>query len=184
MSDADLVVLARSGDAEGFRVLVSRHRAMAMSVALHLSGDRQIAEDLVQEATLAAFVSLDRLRDPERFRSWFYGTVVNVTRAWRRRQAGGAVPLDDWDTVRLIADPVDAAAQQELRWIMTGALRSLPETSRAVLVLFYYDGLTVKEIATELALTVVAVKSRLHKGRHQLGRLLAAEYPEIARAAG
>ena len=79
MSDADLVVLARSGDADGFRVLVSRYRAMAMSVALHLSGDRQAAEDLVQEATLAAFVSLGRLRDPDRFRSWFYGTVLNVS---------------------------------------------------------------------------------------------------------
>src|SRR5437588_857943 len=88
MSDADLVALARSGDADAFRVLVSRYRAMAMSVALHLSGDRQVAEDLVQEATLAAFVSLGRLRDPDRFRSWFYGTVLNVTRAWRRRQAG------------------------------------------------------------------------------------------------
>src|SRR5690242_20838654 len=49
---------------------------------------REAAEDLVQEATLAAFVSLGRLRDPARFRGWFYGTVVNVTRAWRRRQVG------------------------------------------------------------------------------------------------
>lgn len=184
MSDADLVVLARSGDADGFRVLVSRYRAMAMSVALHLSGDREAAEDLVQEATLAAFVSLDRLRDPDRFRSWFYGTVLNVTRAWRRRQAGRPVPLDDWDAVRLIANPVDEAAQRELRWIVTDALRCLPGASRTVLVLFYYDGLTMREIAAKLGVTAAAVKSRLHKGRSQLGRLLAAEYPELARAAG
>lgn len=129
MSDAELVLLARSGDADAFRVLVSRYRVMAMSVALHLSGDRQAAEDLVQEATLAAFVSLDRLRDPDRFRSWFYGTVLNVTRAWRRRQAARPVLLDDWDAVRLIASPVDEGAQQELRWIVTDALRS-PELAR------------------------------------------------------
>lgn len=184
MSDADLVLLARPGDADGFRVLVSRYRAMAMSVALHLSGDRQAAEDLVQEATLAAFVSLDRLRDPDRFRSWFYGTVLNVTRAWRRRQAGCPVLLDDRDAVRLIASPVDDGAQRELRWIVTGALRGLPEPARTVLVLFYYDGLTVKEIAAETGVTVAAVKSRLHKGRGELGRLLAAEYPGLARAAG
>jgi RNA polymerase sigma factor (sigma-70 family) len=184
MSDADLVVLARSGDADGFRVLVSRYRAMAMSVALHLSGDRQAAEDLVQEATLAAFVSLGRLRDPARFRSWFYGTVVNVTRAWRRRQAGRPVLLDDWDAVRLIANPVDEAAQRELRWIVTDALRCLPGASHTVLVLFYYDGLSVREIAAKLGVTAAAVKSRLHKGRSQLGRLLAAEYPELTRAAG
>ena len=184
MSDADLVMLARSGDADAFRVLVSRYRAMAMSVALRLSGDRQVAEDLVQEATLAAFVSLGRLRDPDRFRSWFYGTVLNVTRAWRRRQAGRPVPLDDWDAVRLIADPVDEAAQRELRWIVTDALRRLPGTSRTVLVLFCYDGLTVREIAAKLGVTVAAVKSRLHKGRSQLGRLLTAEYPELTRATG
>ena len=184
MSDADLVVLARSGDADAFRVLVSRYRAMAMSVALHLSGDREAAEDLVQEATLAAFVSLGRLRDPARFRSWFYGTVVNVTRAWRRRQAGRPVTLDGWDTVRLIAAPADEAAQRELRWIVTGALECLPEASRTVLVLFYYDGLTVREIAARLGVTEAAVKSRLHKGRSQLGRLLAAEYPELTRPIG
>jgi RNA polymerase sigma-70 factor (ECF subfamily) len=183
MSDADLVALARSGDADAFRVLVSRYRAMAMSVALHLSGDRDAAEDLVQEATLAAFVSLGKLRDPDRFRSWFYGTVVNVTRAWRRRQAGLPVTLDDWDTARLIANP-DEAAQRELRWIVTGALRCLPEATRTVLVLFYYDGLTVLEIAARLGVSAAAVKSRLHKGRGQLGRLLAAEYPELTRAAG
>src|SRR5215469_14089789 len=159
MSDADLVVLARSGDADAFRVLVSRYRAMAMSVALHLSGDREAAEDLVQEATLAAFVSLGRLRDPDRFRSWFYGTVVNVTRVWRRRQAGRRVT--DWDTARLIANPADEAAQRELRWIVTGALRCLPEATRTVLVLFYYDGLTVREIAARLGVTAAAVKSRL-----------------------
>jgi RNA polymerase sigma-70 factor (ECF subfamily) len=184
MPDADLVLLARSGNADGFRVLVSRYRAMAMSVALHLTGDREAAEDLVQEATLAAFVSLDRLRDPACFRSWFYGTVLNVTRAWRRRQAGRPVTLDDWDTVRLIAMPADEEAQRELRWIVTDALRCLPEASRTVLVLFYYDGLTVREIAVRLGITVVAVKSRLHKGRGQLGPLLAAEYPELTRPAG
>jgi RNA polymerase sigma factor (sigma-70 family) len=153
-------------------------------VALHLSGDRQAAEDLVQEATLAAFVSLGRLRDPARFRSWFYGTVVNVTRAWRRRQASRPVPLDDWDAVRLIAAPADEAAQRELRWIVTDALRCLPRDSRTVLVLFYYDGLTVRQIAAKLGVTAAAVKSRLHKGRGQLGRLLAAEYPGLTRAAG
>jgi RNA polymerase sigma-70 factor (ECF subfamily) len=184
MSDADLVVLARSGDADAFRVLVSRYRAMAMSVALHLSGDWQAAEDLVQEASLAAFVSLGRLRDPGRFRNWFYGTVLNVTRVWRRRQAARPVSLDDWDTIRLIADPADEAAQQELRWIVTGALRCLPGSSRTVLVLFYYDGLTVREIAARLGVTTATVKSRLHKGRRQLGRLLAADYPELTRAAG
>ena len=68
----------------------------------------------MQEATLAAFVSLGTLRDPARSRSWFYGTVVNVARAWRRRQASRPVLLDDWDAVRLIADPVDEAAQREL----------------------------------------------------------------------
>jgi RNA polymerase sigma factor (sigma-70 family) len=183
MPDADLVALARSGDADGFRILASRYRAMALSVALHLSGDRESAEDLVQEATLAAFVSLERLRDPERFRSWYYGTLVNVTRTWRRRQAARPVSLEDWDALHPAAAPVDEAAQRELRWILADALRSLPEATRTVLLLFYYDGLTVREIAVKLAVTVAAVKSRLHKGRRQLAQLLAAEYPELTRAA-
>jgi RNA polymerase sigma-70 factor, ECF subfamily len=184
LPDADLVVLARSGQTEGFRVLADRYRAMAMSVALHLSGDRHAAEDLVQEATLAAFVSLGGLREPGRFGSWFYGTVVNVTLSWRRRQAGRPLLLDDWDAAWMIAGPDSEAAQRELRWIVTDALRSMPGDSRAVLVLFYYDGLAVREIAARLGISASAVKSRLHKGRSRLGRLLAEEYPELTRVGG
>jgi len=128
----------------------------------------------------AAFVSLDRLRDPGCFRSWFYGTVLNVTRAWRRRQASRTFSLDeldDWDA----AGPADVAAELELRWIVTDALRCLPEASRTVLVLFYYDGLSVLELAARLGVTPAAVKSRLHKGRGQLGRLLASDHPELGR---
>ena len=182
LGDTDLVLLAQSGDTEAFCVLVGRYRMMALSVALHLSGQRETAEDLVQEAMLAAFVSLDRLRDPGCFRSWLYGTVLNVTRAWRRRQAARPVSLGEWQAVEVIADPADLTAEHELRWIVTSALRSLPEASRTALVLFYYDGLSLREIAARLGVTTAAVKSRLHKGRSQLGRLLAAEYPELTRA--
>lgn len=182
LDDAELVLLARAGDSTAFAALASRHRMMALSVALHLTGDRETAEDLVQEATLAALVSLDRLRDPARFRSWFYGTVLNVTRAWRRRQAAHAVSLEEWHLLEQIADPVDLAEERELAWIVASALRCLPEASRTALVLFYYDGLSLREIASRVGATTAAVKSRLHKGRSQLARLLAVEYPELTRA--
>jgi DNA-directed RNA polymerase specialized sigma24 family protein len=64
IGDGDLVRLARTGDAAAFRLLVERHRAMALARAGRLGVRRDDADDIVQEAFLQAFTALDRLRDP------------------------------------------------------------------------------------------------------------------------
>ena len=70
IGDGDLVRLARTartGDAAAFRLLVERHRAMALARAVRLGARPGDADDIVQDAFLQAFTALDRLRDPDRF---------------------------------------------------------------------------------------------------------------------
>ena len=85
-TDAELVVLARTGEAEAFVHLMERYRLIASAVALRHLPDREYVRDIVQEAILQAYLSLDHLRDPARFKSWFYAIVVNTCRMWLRRQ--------------------------------------------------------------------------------------------------
>jgi DNA-directed RNA polymerase specialized sigma24 family protein len=92
VSDADLVGLARAGDAAAFRVLVERHRGLARARALRLGADPGDVDDIVQESFLQAFVALDRLRDPGRFAGWLCGIVVNVRRS-RQEPAHPACPV-------------------------------------------------------------------------------------------
>src|SRR5215469_3125446 len=79
--DASLVAAARAGDADAFALLMERYRLMALSVALRLVPDGHVAQDVVQDAMLQAFLSLPQLREPARFKSWFYGILLHVGHA-------------------------------------------------------------------------------------------------------
>src|SRR6266851_1408286 len=94
LTDADLVVLARANDTEAFRLLLERYQTMALAIARHQVSQPETAQDLVQEAILQAYLSLDQLRDVTRFKSWFYGITLNVCRSWRRAQQRLPLSLD------------------------------------------------------------------------------------------
>lgn len=181
-TDADLVVSARADDTEAFRLLLERYQTMAFAIAQHKVTQIETAEDLVQEAMLQAYLSLDQLRDVTRFKSWFYGIVLNVCRYWQRRQQSPMLSLNMWredlPTIESV-DPSDIAEESELRCAIQEAIRMLSARTRVVMLLFYYEDLSVEEIARRLNLSPVAVKSRLYQGRNQLQQQLTRIYPEF-----
>ncbi|GAA0384789.1 hypothetical protein GCM10009530_39580 [Microbispora corallina] len=173
-SDGELVDRARAGDASAFHELVRRHRSMARSAAVHLVGRPDAVDDLVQEGFLQAWTSLGRLADGDRFRGWLYGILLNLSRRWLVTRES---PLDDyWE-----GDPVDPFASIEARWLVREAVRQLPPGSREAVVLYYFDDLTVEQVAASLGLSASAVKLRLHRGRLQLRGRLAEEFPRRQR---
>ena len=188
-SDEELVVLARAGDKDSFGELIDKHRPMARRVATGVVRDEGLAADLVQDALVQAYLSLDRLRDPERFRSWLYGIVLNVCRSYLRDMktaplsleaiSGGlrfeALPFAGGDP-----GPQEVAEAQELHRAVREAVGALSPRNRAATLLFYYDQLSVREVAASLGLSVAAVKTRLHRSRAELREELLRRYPDIA----
>jgi RNA polymerase sigma factor (sigma-70 family) len=172
--DAALVVLARDGDAEAFRVLMRRYQPMVESLARSLVAPPHAAEDLAQEALVQAWLSLEQLRDATRFKSWLHGIVVNVGRTWRRRQPPAALPLRDGD-----GDAVDPYAPLELRWVLQAAVWELSGSLRGPMSLFYFDDLSISEVADRLDLPPGTVKRRLHQGRRRLQQRLAVTAPDL-----
>ena len=180
-SDAELVASAASGDKDSFGCLIERHQKMAERVAKGVIGAGDVARDLAQEAVLQAYLSLDRLRNPERFQSWLYGIVLNVCRSHIRDQktafysleamTGGlrfeSLPLTDVEP-----DPQEVAEAQELHGTVLGAVNGLSPKVRAATLLFYYEQLSTQEIAATLGISAAAVKGRLHKARSRLRELL------------
>ena len=189
--DTELVALARSGDKSAFGQLIERYQPMARRIAIGMVGNENIARELVQEALLQAYLSLNRLRDDERFKSWLYGIVLNVCRNHIRNQkvdffslealAGGlrleAVPFSG-----VMPDPQVAAEERELHRLVLAAVNALSPKNRTAALLFYYEQLTLQEIAAILGVSVVAVKSRLHKARKQLKEQLWPLYQETSQA--
>lgn len=179
-TDRDLVLAARAGETSAFDELVDRHRQRAQRVALGMVGNHDIAQELAQEALLQAHLSLNALRDPARFGSWLHGIVRNVCRSYLRAQKVHYLALDDVapTAARWYADErQEPSAQVEARELydrVEQAVVGLSSKNQIAVRLFYYEQLSVREIAAHLNISVNAVKGRLFQARAQLREQLAA----------
>jgi RNA polymerase sigma-70 factor (ECF subfamily) len=171
IQDELLVLRCQSGEPAALDALVTRWQPRLWPLAVRLTGDRDAARDLAQDAWLAIVRGLRRLDDPAGFRAWAYRIVTNKCVDWLRRRA---VRRDAAAELRGVANaeiddhrpPVLDGADEVAR--MRAALRQLPSDQRTILSLHYLDGLSVLEIAAVLDVPAGTVKSRLHKARGQL----------------
>ena len=179
--DADEVVVGRvrGGDRAAFGELIDRHRGEAIRFARRLVRASHEAEDVVQEALLQAFLSLDRLLHPERFRGWLLGIVLNVARARRRQprtwsldDLGGGRPVDDASLLDPMPSPAAVQETLELHGLVDAAVASLAPEHRAAVQLHYVEGLKLWEIASLLGAPLGTIKARLHRARAQLRQAL------------
>ncbi len=136
----------------------------AVRFALMLTGDRALAEDLVQEAFVRVAAKLQNLRDPAAFGAYLTRAVANLAKSHFRRQEVAKRHNRAVDASRLVVAPVDVATNDAL----LVALRRLPMQQRAALVLRYYDDLSHDEIARVLDCPVGTVKSQLSRGLARL----------------
>jgi RNA polymerase sigma factor (sigma-70 family) len=137
--------------------------------------DALLAEDAVQEAVLQAWLSLDKLRQPERFGAWLAGIALRVCRAWLRYRANQAWSLEALVGGRVLPEPADAAAMPlelvelvEIRTRVRQAVAELPVGQQIAVALFYLADLSYAETAALLGIETGAVKTRLHKARGRL----------------
>jgi RNA polymerase sigma-70 factor (ECF subfamily) len=191
--DAELVRRAKAGDQEAFQELVERHQARVYRHAERLLGNREDAEEVLQDTFLAAYRNLSGFEERSRFSTWIYRIATNealmrLRRASRRREVFADVaPSGEMerasDEVREFArSALDDVMDREVREILTRALAELPDEYRVVFVLRDVDGLSNAEAAEILGLSVPAVKSRLHRGRIWLRDRLARIFGEQRRA--
>lgn len=184
-SEVALVLAAQAGDKAAFGHLVERYETIAWRLAVRMVGSRETAHELTQEAMLQAYLSLAHLKDVHAFGSWLYGIVLNVCRNHRRNQNVAVLSLEamlgglHFDALPFAGGepaPHEVAELRELHACVLAAVDSLAPTYRKVTLLFYYDQLSLREIAALLRISVNAVKVRLHRSRAQLRDLLAPVY--------
>jgi RNA polymerase sigma-70 factor (sigma-E family) len=151
--------------AEGGRLemLYASHAPDAARLAYLLTGDRALAEDLVQEAFVRMFGRFRDLRHPEAFGAYLRKTVVNLARTHFRKRGVERTYLD-----RESRKPEPTAAPAGQREEMWDALRSLKPRQRAAIVLRYYEDLTEAQTADVLGCAVGTVKSLVSRGLDQL----------------
>ncbi len=179
LADEDLVTLVERGDADAFEVIYERHSTVAYSLAFRLLGDRQAAEDLVQDAFLAVWRgAASYASNRGSVRTWLLSILHN--RGVDRLRTLGAMSRrqDALEQVELRRPDAPDAATLGVERAMAGSVRdelgSLPAEQHEVLRLAYYGGFTHHEIAEMLSLPLGTVKSRMRLGLERLRRGLGA----------
>lgn len=165
-----LALRCKTGDLSAFDELVSRYQLRLFRFAYRFLRDRAEAEDAVQESFVRAYRALQTYRPDGYFSSWIYCIVLNECRR-RVRGKRPTVGLEMAPAASL-PDPQQSVLTQERHRQLRTALDSLPEHYRVVMCLFYFDDLSVEQIARALSLTESAVKVRLHRGRERLAKRL------------
>ncbi len=173
--DNDLVERARHGDVDAYGELVRHHQDQALAAAYVILGDRQEAEDAVQEAFTNAYLALDRFRPGASFRPWLLRIVINEARdlfAARQRRVDVLSRMAGAAGVPSGGSAEAAALAQRRREALLMALFELPETDRLVITCRYFLDLSEAEIADVLGVARGTVKSRLSRALERLGPIL------------
>jgi RNA polymerase sigma-70 factor, ECF subfamily len=175
-----LVKRARGGDHDAFAELARAAVVRLDQAARLILRDPELARDAVQESLIRAWRDLPKLRDPDRFDAWLHRLTVNAcidqTRHRRRRP------------IEVELTPIHAPAVSDMsgelaeRDHVDAVLRRLDEKGRAIVVLHYYLGMPLTEVAATLGLPVGTVKSRLHRALEDMRFALATEPTDTAAA--
>lgn len=171
--DSVLVRWAQEGHPEAFEQLVQRHRVSVYRTALRLTGNAHTADDVAQDAFIAAWESLRLFRADSSFTTWLYRIVVNHARNSIRGRRD--VPVDDVPIPGSHPGADSEAVQREGSRHVVAAIVGLPFEQRAAFVLRLFEDLTYEEIAQILSISPAAVRGRLHRARRQLTRTLGGE---------
>jgi len=176
--DAALVHAAQRGDAEAFGVLVSRHSRSILSVTTRMLGAGADAEDVAQEAFVAAYRALPRFQGESKFSTWLYRIAINRCTDWLRARRPGTVSIDDpvgdvtWEPAD-VETPHSELEQTELAWEIEQGIQALPHLYRESFVLRHIEGLGYEEMSEILGVHRDTLKMRVYKARTLLCRSLA-----------
>ncbi len=163
-----LVIQTQSGDPKAIGQLAELFQRELVAYAFRLVGDAHSARDVVQEAWLSVMRSIGRLNDPASFRSWVFRIVHNKSMDSLRNVVRDRNELESLG--RSITENRNADIAKEERDLeeIRGLIDALPPADRALLVLYYENELSIREIAAITGNTESATKSRLYHIRQKL----------------
>ena len=168
------LVRVQGVDTEPFDLLVRRYMRAAFTIAFRIVGHREDAEDVVQEAFLAALANIRTFDTSRRFGPWLYRIVVTLGLNFRKsRSRRRTESLEIAPPASDAAGPALEAERSDLRAEVQAALARLPERQRMVVQFFELDGFSGAEIAEMLGISPGTVRWYLHQARQTLRGMLA-----------
>jgi RNA polymerase sigma-70 factor (ECF subfamily) len=180
MSDGDLVRQTLDGRPQAYEELVRRWAGRVTALCHAKLGRADGADDMAQETLLRGYRALSTLAEPDKFGSWLCGIAVRVCLDWLKAKERTQISFStlSWETNPddFLPGRPDTNAQagdraEELRQLMS-EVEALPEEYREVLMLYYYDDVTYRDLAQTLGVSAATINARLTKARALLRQRL------------
>ena len=176
-SASDLIARTRAGDDAAFQLIFERYSRPIISFIYDMVGERELAEELMQETFVRAYRNLSSLREDARLSTWLFGIAKNVAREQLRvrQKLSRKVELDD-ESVQELRDekpkPDDFLINRELNGVIRDALSRLDEDKRMVFALKVFQQQSYEEIAAITGFSIPKLKTDLHRARAEMRRLI------------
>jgi len=175
MDTIELVNRCRQGDLDAFNMLYNNYSKKSLRITYLIVGNKNIAEDIVQEAFYECYRSIKKLRNPELFDAWFNKLLMRI--CWRmstKERSSVCDSLDETynekiDSHTAVIDPFE---NFHINVAVRKAINKLDTPLRTTIILFYYNDMSIKEISKVLNCMQGTVKSRLHNARKYIEKEL------------
>ncbi|WP_105177207.1 MULTISPECIES: sigma-70 family RNA polymerase sigma factor [Clostridium] len=176
MDMQDTIRRCKLGEKEAFQELLQTVEKKALATAYFLSGKRGIAEDILQETYMKCFMEIDKIKDPEAFKVWFFRILVRTGWKMSKKQSmlvptditsdNGALFYNEKQNEENIIDTY------ETKHIVKSAINNLSENLKTVVILYYFNDMSIEEISKVTGCFKATVKSRLFYARGALKKQL------------
>lgn len=164
----------QAGNQAAFDVLFAAYQQKAVRTAAFICGDTALAEDIAQEAFVNCLLHIQELQNPYGFTTWFFKILTRC--AWKacKRQAANAANVSIEDAVLFMDSVWDSyPSEQRAEYeSLYAAIQTLSTKQRTVIILYYFNDFSIKEIARILTAPQATIKTRLFAAKHRLEKTL------------
>lgn len=184
MVDEALLSGLKMGNEIAFRKLYELYAEKIYKTAYMMTNDKVAAQDVVQEVFIKVFKKISDLKYKEAFSSWFYRITINSCLSYMSENSKVKVLFDEDEfnnipEERIYFNPEDNALERELYEEVMENIYKLPRLQRITIILYFYNEMTIKEIAGVMDCSEGTVKSRLFHGKKNLKEML--EHKKISK---
>jgi RNA polymerase sigma-70 factor (ECF subfamily) len=173
-SDEELVRLVQDGEVFAFEQLVKRYQQKLLGFVYHMIRDVHAADDIVQEAFINLYKTIDRVDSSKKFSAYVFSIARNTTISHIRKNKKD-IPLDDILASNEEESLYAQIVQAEQAHTIEGALAKIPVHYQKVIRLYYFEDLSYEEVSKKLSLPVNTIRTHLRRGKELLRKLLSYE---------
>ena len=183
-NDQHYITKVLAGDAQAYTFLVNKYKDMVFTLAIRMLRNKEEAEEVAQDAFVKAYTKLDKFKGDAKFSTWLYKVVYNTSldRIKKLKKDALVVPIENVTerSLQTIDNALEQMQDKERTAAIQECIALLPADESALLTLFYFDELSLKEIAKVTATSVNNLKVKLFRSRKKLATIIETKVsPEI-----